>query len=51
MLAQTDTKSFETKENKTFDEQLEGVCKVIYLPRTPSVSTTQIIEKIKYLPL
>lgn len=38
-------------ENKTFDEQLEGICKVIYLPRTPSVSTTQIIEKIKYLPL
>lgn len=28
-----------------FDE-LNDVCKVVYLPRTPSVSTTAIIEKI-----
>jgi glycerol-3-phosphate cytidylyltransferase len=28
-----------------FDE-LADVCKVVYLPRTPSVSTTAIIEKI-----
>jgi len=39
------------KENKTFDEQLKGICQVVYLPRTPSISTTEIIEKIKYLPL
>ncbi len=25
-----------------FDEQLEGLCEVVYLPRTPEVSTTQI---------
>ena len=28
-----------------FDE-LSDICKVVYLPRTPSVSTTEIIEKI-----
>ena len=25
-----------------FDDQLEGLCEVVYLPRTPEVSTTQI---------
>lgn len=35
------------KEGKTFDEQLEGICQVYYLPRTPSISTTEIIEKIR----
>jgi len=25
-----------------FDEQLSGLCKVVYLPRTPEISTTQI---------
>ena len=25
-----------------FDEQLSGLCKVVYLPRTPKISTTQI---------
>lgn len=34
-------------KNQTFDEQLIGICKVVYLPRTPSISTTEIIEKIK----
>lgn len=29
-----------------FDE-FNGICEVIYLPRTPSISTTQIIEKFK----
>jgi glycerol-3-phosphate cytidylyltransferase len=29
-----------------FDE-LEGLCKVIYLPRTPAISTTEVIEKIR----
>jgi glycerol-3-phosphate cytidylyltransferase len=28
-----------------FDE-LEDVCEVVYLPRTPAISTTAIIEKI-----
>ena len=36
------------KENKTFDEQLKNICKVEYIPRTPSISTTEIIEKIKF---
>jgi glycerol-3-phosphate cytidylyltransferase len=35
------------KENKTFDEQLEGICSVIYIERTKDISTTEIIEKIK----
>lgn len=35
------------KENKTFDEQLEGICSVIYLERTENISTTEIVEKIK----
>lgn len=35
------------KDNKTFDDQLHGICKVFYLPRTPSISTTEIIEKIR----
>ena len=25
-----------------FDEQLSGLCEVVYLPRTPEISTTQI---------
>lgn len=29
-----------------FDEQLEGLCEVIYLPRTPEISTTQIKEEL-----
>lgn len=29
-----------------FDE-FKDVCEVIYLPRTPSISTTEIIEIIK----
>lgn len=35
------------KEKKTFDEQLEDICSVIYLERTENISTTEIIEKIK----
>lgn len=27
-----------------FDDELRGECRVVYLPRTPSVSTTQTIE-------
>ena len=37
------------KDNKTFDELLSGVCKVIYLERTPSISTTELIEKISII--
>lgn len=29
-----------------FDEQLDGLCEVIYLPRTPEISTTQIKEEL-----
>lgn len=29
-----------------FDE-FSDICKVVYLPRTPSISTTQVIEKIR----
>ena len=36
------------KKNKTFDEQLKSICKVEYIPRTPSISTTELIERIKY---
>lgn len=36
------------KNNKTFDDQLRGICDVEYLERTPSISTTEIIEKIKF---
>lgn len=32
-----------------FDEMKE-VCEVVYLPRTPSISTTSIIEVVKSLP-
>ena len=32
-----------------FDE-LKDVCEVVYLPRTPSISTTATIEKIQLLP-
>lgn len=28
-------------------DYLKDICKVIYLPRTPSISTTQIIEVVK----
>lgn len=28
-------------------DHFSSICKVIYLPRTPSISTTSIIEKIK----
>lgn len=29
-----------------FDD-LAGLCEVVYLPRTPSISTTEVIEKIR----
>lgn len=29
-----------------FDEQLEGLCEIVYLPRTPEISTTQIKEEL-----
>lgn len=29
-----------------FDSELEGKCEVIYLPRTPDISTTQIKEEL-----
>jgi len=29
-----------------FDE-FKGICRVVYLPRTPSISTTAVIEKIR----
>ncbi|AOX05251.1 glycerol-3-phosphate cytidylyltransferase [Corynebacterium sp. NML98-0116] len=29
-----------------FDEQLEGLCEIVYLPRTPSISTTQIKNEL-----
>lgn len=32
-----------------FDE-FNDICKVIYLPRTPSISTTSIIEVVKTIP-
>ena len=28
--------------NGEFDDQLKGLCEVVYLPRTPEVSTTRI---------
>jgi glycerol-3-phosphate cytidylyltransferase len=28
-------------------DALSGLCRVVYLPRTPSVSTTELIEKIR----
>lgn len=31
-----------------FDE-FNDICKVVYLPRTPSISTTAVIEKIKII--
>ena len=31
-----------------FDE-FSDICEVIYLPRTPDISTTELIEKIKTL--
>jgi glycerol-3-phosphate cytidylyltransferase len=30
-----------------FDE-FNDICQVVYLPRTPSISTTAIIEKIRF---
>lgn len=30
-----------------FDE-LSSLCEVIYLPRTPAISTTEVIEKIRH---
>lgn len=30
-----------------FDE-FNSVCQVVYLPRTPAISTTEVIEKIRY---
>jgi len=30
-----------------FDE-FSTVCEVVYLPRTPAISTTAVIEKIRY---
>lgn len=29
-----------------FDEQLDGLCEVVYLSRTPEISTTQIKEEL-----
>lgn len=29
-----------------FDEQLKDICEVIYLPRTPNISTTEIKENL-----
>jgi choline-phosphate cytidylyltransferase len=31
-------------------DNLDGLCRVVYLPRTPSVSTTAIIEQIRVAP-
>jgi choline-phosphate cytidylyltransferase/glycerol-3-phosphate cytidylyltransferase len=28
-------------------DHLKDICQVVYLPRTPSVSTTEIIEVVK----
>lgn len=40
-------KKFELNGRKmTFDEQLDGLCEVKYLPRTPEVSTTDIKKRI-----
>lgn len=33
-----------------FDE-LSDICKVVYLPRTPSISTTEVIEHIRVIDL
>ena len=30
-------------------DHLGDLCKVIYLPRTPSISTTEVIERIKFI--
>jgi len=32
-----------------FDE-FSDICKVVYLPRTPSISTTSVIETVKLIP-
>ncbi len=31
-----------------FDEQLKGLCEVVYLPRTPEISTTQIKQDMAH---
>ncbi|MBW3069681.1 glycerol-3-phosphate cytidylyltransferase, partial [Actinomyces sp. 594] len=31
------------------DEQLAGLCEVVYLPRTPEISTTQIKNDMQRL--
>jgi choline-phosphate cytidylyltransferase len=31
-------------------DHLQDICEVVYLPRTPSVSTTETIERIKLMP-
>lgn len=36
------------EKNKTFDEQLLNICEVQYLPRTPNISTSELIQKIKF---
>jgi len=46
MIIGDDWKDKQNHTGKTFDEQLEGICDVIYLERTPSISTTQLIEQI-----
>jgi len=46
MIIGDDWKHKKDSSGKTFDEQLDGVCRVEYLERTPSISTTQLIEKI-----
>lgn len=33
-----------------FDDELRGICDVVYLPRTPSVSSTHTIELIRCSP-
>ena len=46
MVIGDDWKDKKSTNGKTFDQLLEGVCEVKYLERTPSISTTEIIEKI-----
>ena len=45
MIGRTLNILLEKNQNK-FDE-LNDICKVMYLPRTPSISTTEIVEIIK----
>jgi len=46
MVIGDDWKDKKNDKGITFDEQLNDICNVKYLERTPSISTTQIIEKI-----